>query len=484
VVALVKGVPQTLSLKACLEEFILHRKEVVKRRTEYDLKKAKEREHILVGLKKALDHIDEIIALIKKSSSTADAHAKLMAQFDFSAIQATAILEMKLSRLAALERQKIEDELKEIQKLIKELTAILESEKKMLAIIKDELAEIREKYGDDRKTIIVPNAIGAFNPEDLIAEKEAVLVYTKGGYIKRTDPEEFRTQKRGGVGVVDLDTKEEDFVQMTITGSTHADILFFTDKGRVYQLKMYDIPEGKRATRGKSIMNFLQLTEGEKVASILEVPKNLKTKKGEETSMSVMMITKTGQVKKSAASAFSDVRRSGIIAIRLDDEDELVTTLITDDSDSVLLTSREGQSIRFFESDIRQSGRTAGGVLGMKLGKKGDSVIGADVIKGDEDCKLLVLTSKGYGKMTDITEYKIQNRGGSGIKTVKLTDKTGELVSAKVVHGDNEEILAMSKNSIVIKTTLSSVPTLSRDTQGVKIMSPRDGDEVVSLNVL
>lgn len=484
VVALVKGVPQTLSLKSCLEEFILHRKEVVKRRTEYDLRKAKEREHILVGLKKALDHIDEIIALIKKSSSTADAHAKLMAKFDFSAIQATAILEMKLSRLAALERQKIEDELKEIQKLIKELTAILESEKKMLSIIKDELAEIREKYGDDRKTIIVPNAIGAFNPEDLIAEKEAVLVYTKGGYIKRTDPEEFRTQKRGGVGVVDLDTKEEDFVQMTIMGSTHADILFFTDKGRVYQLKMYDIPEGKRATRGKSIMNFLQLGEGEKVASILEVPKNIKTKKGEETSISVMMITRSGQVKKSAASAFSDVRRSGIIAIRLDEGDELVTTLITDESDSVIFTSREGQSIRFFESDIRQSGRTAGGVLGMKLGKKGDAVVGADVIKGDEDCKLLVLTSKGYGKMTDITEYKIQNRGGSGIKTVKITDKTGDLVSAKVVHDGNEEILAMSKNSIVIKTTLSSVPTLSRDTQGVKIMSPRDGDEVVSLNVL
>lgn len=484
IVALVKGVPQTLSLKDCLSEFIEHRKEVVRRRTEYDLRKAREREHILIGLKKALDHIDEIIALIKKSSSTADAHEKLMKKFDFSAIQATAILEMKLSRLAALERQKIEDELMAIQKLIKELTAILESEKKMLNIIKDELGEIREKFGDERKTIIVPNPVGSFNPEDLIAEKEAVLVYTKGGYIKRTDPEEFRTQKRGGVGVVDLDTKEEDFVQNTITGSTHADILFFTDKGRVYQLKMYDIPEGKRATRGKNIMNFLQLTEGEKIASILEMPKDIKTKKGQETTVSVMMITQSGQVKKCASSAFSDVRRSGIIAIRLDEGDALVTTLITHEDDSVILTSREGQSIRFFESDVRQSGRTAGGVSGMKLGKNGDLVVGADIIRGDENCKLLVLTSKGYGKMTDIVEYKIQNRGGSGIKTVKVTDKTGDLVSAKIVREGDSEILAMSKNSIVIKTTLDSVPTLSRDTQGVKIMSPRDGDEVVSLNVL
>lgn len=483
-VALVDGVPQTLSLKTCLVEFIKHRKEIIRRRTEYDLKKAKEREHILVGLKKALDHIDEIIALIKKSESTSDAHSKLMKKFDFSALQATAILEMKLSRLAALERQKIEDELKELQKLIKELTAILASEKKMLEIVKDELRDIRERFGDERRTKIVQTGLKDFNPEDLIDEKEAVLVYTKGGYIKRTDPEEFRLQRRGGVGVLDLDTKEEDFVSMTITGSTHADILFFTDKGRVYQSKMYDIPEGKRATRGKNIINFLQLTEGEKISSILEVPKTEKVKKGETTTTSVMMITKNGIAKKCAVSVFSDVRRTGIIAISLDEGDELITTLITKAEDSVILTSREGQSIRFFEKDIRQMGRSAAGVTAMKLGKKNDNIVGGDVITADEVCKLLVLTERGYGKMTDIDEYKIQKRAGSGIKTIKITDKTGKLVSAKIVRDTDTEILAISKNSIVIKTELKAIPTLSRDTQGVRVMSPRDGDMVASLNVL
>ena len=483
-VALVDGVPQTLSLKSCLLEFIKHRKEVVRRRTEFDLNKAKEREHILLGLKKALDHIDEIIALIKKSESTADAHAKLMKKFDFSAIQATAILEMKLSRLAALERQKIEDELKEIQKLIKELTAILASEKRMLEIIKQELNDIKEKYGDERRTKVIKTGLKDFNPEDLIEEKEEVLVYTKGGYIKRTDPEEFKVQRRGGVGVLDLDTKEEDFVSMTITGSTHADILFFTDKGRVYQSKMYDIPEGKRATRGKNIMNFLQLTEDEKVSSILEIPKTEKIKKGETTTTSVMMITKNGVVKKCAVSVFSDVRRNGIIAISLDEEDELITTLITKENDSVILTSKEGQSIRFFEKDVRQMGRSAGGVTAMKLGKKNDIIVGGDVISSDETCNLLVLTEKGYGKMTDIDEYKIQKRAGSGIKTIKITEKTGKLVSAKIVREGDTELLAMTKNSIALKTEIKSISKLSRDTQGVRVMSPREGDTVASLNIL
>ena len=264
-VALVDGIPQTISLKTALVEFVKHRHVVVRRRCEYDLRKALDREHILLGLKMALDHIDEIIKLIRASKDTAEAHGALMKKFKFSDLQATAILEMKLQRLAGLERLKIENELKVVQALIESLRAILASDKKIFKIIKDELLEVKEKYGDARRTKIVKYGIKDFNPEDLIAEEEAVLVYTKGGYIKRTNPEEFKTQKRGGVGVVDLDTKEEDFITMALTASTHADLLFFTDKGKAYQIKMYDIAEGKRATRGKSVMNYLQLTDGEKI---------------------------------------------------------------------------------------------------------------------------------------------------------------------------------------------------------------------------
>lgn len=478
-VALVKGVPQTLSIKGALSEFLDHRKEVVRRRCEFDLKRALEREHILLGLKKALDHIDEIIQTIKKSKDTPDAHAQLMKKFDFSAIQATAILEMKLQRLAGLERKKIEDELKAVQELIEELRAILASEKKMLKIIKDELTEIKKLFGDDRRTKVIKHKAKDFNPEDLIADKECVLVYTKGGYIKRTDPEEFRTQKRGGVGVVDLDTKEEDFVSISLTASTHADMLFFTDKGKAYQIKMYEIPEGKRATRGKSIMNFLQLTEGEKVTSILEVDKEK-----DYSALSIMMITKDGVAKKSAAASFKDVRRSGIIAIRLEEGDELVTTILTGEGDSVILTSQDGQSIRFAESDVREMGRTAGGVSGMKL-DKGDFIVSAQVIDAsNKKAKLLILTANGYGKMTEISEYKIQKRAGSGIKTVKVTEKTGKLVVARIVSDATEEILAISKASQVIKTELSTIPTLGRDTQGVRVMKLREGDSIAGLNLL
>ena len=359
VVALVKGVPQTLSLKQCLAEYIDHRKEVVRRRTEFDLRKALEREHILLGLKKALDHIDEIIKIIRASKDTPEAHANLCVKFKFSDLQATAILEMKLARLAGLERKKIEDELKAVQDMIESLRAILASEKKMLSIIKKELETLKENFGDERRTKIVKHNAKNFNPEDLIDEKEAVLVYTKGGYIKRTDPEEFRTQKRGGVGVVDLDTKEEDFVSISLTASTHADMLFFTDKGKAYQIKMYELPEGKRATRGKNVMNFLQLTEGEKVTSILEIPKD-----ADHASLNIMMVTKMGTAKKSSLESFKDVRRSGIIAIRLDDKDELVNTLIVSAGDSVILTTLDGQSIRFDEDDVRQmDGGIPGGAV-------------------------------------------------------------------------------------------------------------------------
>lgn len=480
VVALVDGVPQTLALKGALEAFIGHRKEVVRRRTEFDLKRALEKEHILLGLKKALDHIDEIIQTIKKSKDTPDAHAQLVKKFKFSEIQATAILEMKLQRLAGLERKKIEDDLKAVQALIAELRAILASPKKMMSIIKGELAEIKEKYGDERRTKIVKHKAKEFNPEDLIADRDEVLVYTSGGYVKRTDPAEFRTQKRGGVGVVDMNTKEEDFVTMSLTTSTHSDLLFFTDKGKAYQIKMYDLPEGKRATRGKSIMNFLQLSDGEKVTSILPMPKDIKEMKG----VSLMMITKDGTVKKSSAESFKDVRRNGLIAIKLDEKDQLLATLFVQGEDSVVLTTQNGQSIRFDHNDVREMGRTAAGVIGMKL-DKGDCIVAADKVEGGvKGAELLIMTANGYGKKTKLSEYKIQKRGGSGIKTVKVTEKTGKLMVARVVTGEQEELLAVSKDSQVIRTEVSSIPTLGRDTQGVRIMKLRDGDSVASFNLL
>ena len=480
VVALVDGIPQTLSLKSALSEFVSHRKEVVRRRTEYDLKRALEKEHILLGLKKALDHIDEIIQLIKKSKDTPEAHAALMKKFDFSVIQATAILEMKLQRLAGLERKKIEDELKAIQAFIKECREILGSIKKMLAIIKDELANIREKYGDDRRTKIVKHKAKEFNPEDLIEERDEVLVFTKGGYVKRTDPSEFKTQKRGGVGVVDLNTKDEDFVTISLTTSTHSDLLFFTDKGKAFQIKMYDVPEGKRATRGKSIVNFIQLGSDEKVTSILPMPKDMKELKG----VSLMMITKNGTVKKSVAESFKEVRRNGLISISLAGDDELLACMFVSGEDSVILTTEDGQSIRFAHDDVREMGRTAAGVIGMKL-DKGDAIVAADkIIGGTRGAELLIMTANGYGKKTKISEYKVQHRGGSGIKTVKVTEKTGKLMVARIVTSDVEELLAVSKASQVIRTEVTSIPTLGRDTQGVRIMKLREGDSLASFNLL
>ena len=476
-VALVKGVPQTLSLKSILVEFIEHRIEVIRRRTQFDLDKALDREHILLGLKKALDHIDAIITLIRASKDGTEAHAGLMKKFKFTDRQATAILEMKLVRLAGLERKKVLDELAEVQALIEELKGILGSEKKVRGMIKTELADIKERYGDERRTKIVKHGVKEFNPEDLIADEESVLVLTKGGYIKRTNPDEYRKQKRGGVGVVDLDTKEEDFISHLIFATTHNDILFFTDKGKAYQIKMYDIPEGKRATRGKSVMNFLSLAESEHITSILPMPKDKKA----ADNLSLMMVTKGGTGKKSAASHFKDVRRSGLIAITLDAGDELMAVSFASKDDEVVITTKEGQSIHFAEDDVREMGRNAAGVRVIKLGK-GDEVISADVVsKGAKNPALFVMGANGYGKKTDLSEYKVQNRGGSGILTMNVTTKTGPLMAAKVVTDDDQEIVAMSKKSQVIRVDIKEIPTLSRATQGVRVMKLREGDSLASL---
>ncbi len=478
IVALVDGVPQTLSLKSLISEFILHREEVVRRRTEFDLRKAKDREHILLGLKKALDHIDRVIAVIRASKDTTVAKANLMKEFKFSELQAIAILEMKLQKLAGLERKNIELELAEKQALIKELEALLASPKKLMKVISDELKEVKERYADDRRTKIVKGGVKAINEEDLIPEKESVLVFTKGGYVKRTDPGEYRTQKRGGVGVIDIEPKEEDFVTMLISANTHSDLLFFTNKGKAYQIKMYDLPEGKRATKGKSIMNYLSLDGDEKVSSILPIDKE--TKKTVET---LMMVTKNGIAKKVGAESFKDVRRSGLIAIKLEKDDELQAVLPISKGDEVMLATTLGQSIRFKETDVREMGRGAGGVRAIKLGK-GDFVIGVDRIpKGEKDSAILTLSSNGLGKKTNVKEYKTQKRGGSGIKTAKVTPKTGKLIVAGIVK-DQGEIIAVSQKGQVIRVSLDSIPTSGRQTQGVTVMKLRAGDNIASITFL
>jgi len=478
-VALVDGVPQTLSLKAILEEYVKHRAEVVKRRTQYDLNKAKDREHILLGLKKALDHIDKIIKLIRAAKDVPTAHAALMKEFKFSVVQAQAILDMRLQKLAGLERKKIEDELAEIQKLIKTLEAILKSKAKMMKIIKDELDDVADKFGDDRRTKIVKGGVKQINPEDLIPDEESVLVLTKGGYVKRTNPAEYKSQKRGGVGVVDLNTKEEDVVTTLLTTSTHSDLLFFTDAGKVYQSKMYEIPEGRRATKGKSIMNFLPLGSEERVTSVLAV-----RKEDWEGDWSLLMVTRNGIAKKSDAAAFKDVRRSGLIAITLKDGDRLIAAQFVGKGDEISLISQKGQAIRFDEADIRQMGRTAAGVAAMKLGN-GDRIMSADVLKdGAKDREILVVTENGFGKTTPAKEYKTQKRAGSGIKTLKMTAKTGPIVMGLIVTAEDKEegeLVIMSKKGQVIKLPLKQVPTLGRDTQGVKVMKMRAGDAIASV---
>ena len=475
-VALVDGVPQTLSLKSMLVEFLKHRETVVKRRTAFDLARAQEREHILIGLKQALDHIDMIIKLIRAAKTVDDARSELIKKFKFSEIQANAILEMRLQKLAGLERQKVEDELKEIQIFIKEMKELLASPAKILKVVKDELESLKEKYGDDRRTKVIKGEVKILSVEDLVAEEENALVLTSGGYIKRTNPDEYKRQKRGGVGVVDLDTKEEDFVTNFLTASTHADLLFFTDRGKAYQIKMYDIPEGRRATRGKSVMNFISLSDDEKVTSILAMPKDIKNIKG-----SLFMVTECGTAKKVSAKSFTDVRSSGIIAIKLAPKDKLKSVELVDKGDDVSIVTQDGQSIRFKESSIREMGRSAGGVRGIKLAK-GDAVVGAHVIKTEwKDGHLLVISANGYGKRTKLSEYKVQGRGGSGILTSKMTTKTGVVITSQVVTDEEEEVIAISKKSQVVRIDIKEIPVLGRQTQGVRIMKLREGDSLASL---
>lgn len=478
--ALVDGLqPQVLSIKGVLEEFIKHREVVVRRRTAFDLAKTKDRIHILEGLKKALDHIDAVIQTIKKSEDREDAHTNLMKKFSLSDRQATAILEMRLQTLAGLERQKIDDELEEKIALAKSLEALLKDPKKILGVVRKELEEVKQKFGDERKTKLIRSSPKEFSEEDLVAEEEAVVVVTRGGYIKRIKPGEYRMQKRGGKGLIGIETKEEDVVEHLLISNTHADLLFFTNSGKVYQVKAYEIPEGTRTSKGKPIFNFLSLTQQESITSVLTVPK---TGKGKGY---IVMLTAGGIIKKVEANAFENVRRSGLIAITLKAGDTLGWARLTSGADDVILVTKSGQSIRFSEKDVRSMGRQAAGVTGMRL-KKGDQVVGMDIIRGEagQIANLLVIMEMGLGKQTPVKMYKRQRRGGSGIKTAKVTPKTGFVVNARMILAEESELIAISRKGQVIRTEIKSIPTLGRATQGVRIMRMEEKDAVASITTL
>ena len=477
--ALVHGVPETLSLRDMLYHFIQHRFEVVRRRTEHDLGVARARAHILEGFKIALDHIDEVIKIIRASKDTEEAKGKLIAKFKFSDLQAVAILEMRLQRLVGLERKKIEDELAEKMKLIKYFEGLLESKTKMKNVIKDEIMTLRGQIANDRRTKIHKKALGIMTDEDLVPEGETVCVMTADGYIKRTDPSEYKSQKRGGVGVGDLDTKEDDVIAHTIIGSTHSDIIFFTDRGRAYSVKMYDIPEGKRSTKGKTIQSILPLMASERITSMLEIPKDVKGLEG----LSLMLVTADGTVKRTDMSHVTSVRKSGTTVIDLDGKDSLLAAHIVAETDEILLVTSQAQSIRFSISEVRVMGRGAAGVRGMNL--KGDKVVTAvRVDASNKKSKLLVLSEHGYGKMTELDEYKVQGRGGSGVGTFNVTEKTGSLVGAAIIGTDSNELIAMSGKGQVVRTPIEGIPTLGRTTQGVRIMKLREGDSVASIALM
>lgn len=478
--ALVGGIePTVLNLKDILEYYIAHRKIVVTRRTQFDLDKARDRAHILEGLKKALDHIDAIIATIKKSETKEIAHKNLMQKFKLSEKQATAILEMKLQTLAGLERKKIEDELLEKLALIKELEAILKSEKKILGIVKDELLRVKEKFGDERRTKIVKSGVGEFKQEDLIPNEEAIITITEQGYIKRMDPSVYKVQHRGGKGVIGAVTKEEDSIKKVLGVMAHDNLLFFTNSGKVFQTKAYEIPASSRVAKGQSIVNFLELKQEESVTAIVAFGKD-------DTYKYMLMTTETGTIKKTAMDEFENVRRSGLLAIKLQPGDALRWVEATSGEDEAVITTSKGQAIHFKEKDVRAMGRTAGGVRGIKL-KKEDKVVGMDVVlKNQKGNQLLVIAENGYGKRTDLKQYKIQNRGGSGIKTASVTAKTGKLIGASIINVDEIEtdVIITSEKGQIIRIPLKDISVLGRATQGVRVMRPQAGDKVSAITVL
>jgi len=471
-VALVDGTPQTVNLKIILEEYLKHRYIVIRRRSEFELRQAKAREHILEGLKIAVDHIDAVIKTIRESETQEAAKQNLIAKFKLSEIQATAILDMQLRRLAALERQKIEDELQLVRETIAYLEDLLSHPEKILSVIKEELKNLRQKYADPRRTKVYKGKVGEFSEEDLIPNEPTVITLTDTGYIKRQSLNSFQTQNRGGKGVRGMTTKDEDGIAHIQFAQTHDNILFFTNKGKAYQLKAYEIAESSRISKGTAIVNLLNIEAGEQVESFITYGKA-------DRSTYVFLTTKNGTVKKSALSEFENIRKGGMISIKLDSGDELVWSDLTDGKNDVMLVTKEGKAIRFAETSVRPMGRATMGVRGIKIATN-DEVIGMDIISSNEKRELLTLMENGLGKRTDAALFRGQSRGGQGVKVANVTDKTGKVVVAQIIPQNTEEIIITSKKGQVVKLSLNSIPRLGRDTQGVILMRFTDKTEKVA----
>jgi len=481
-VALLDNEPKLMTLKMILEEFVRHRQQVVVNRTIYLLKKAREREHILQGLKIALDNLDAVIALIRASKDAEVAKLGLMKKFGLSEIQAQAILDMQLRKLAALERQKIEDELKQIIATIEDYEDLLASPERIIGVVKRELADLKQRYGDKRKTIVVKGMVGELSDEDLIIDEPCIVTISESGYIKRLKEDTYKKQGRGGKGVVGQGLKEEDSVDTIRTCATHDWALFFTNTGRVYKMRVWDIPESSRTAKGTPLVNFLSTTQSERIQAFLTIT----TADMSEEKGFVFFVTEKGVVKRTGMPEFSNIRSSGILAIKLGDGDNLAFAGITYGEDDVLITTTMGQSIRFSEKDVRDMGRAAGGVTGIKLSKGNDKVVGSVIIPNKaKNIDLLVVSDKGYGKRTKTGEYKTQSRAGSGILTYKVTDKTGHLVSARAVNTDNgSDVLLATNSGKVLRIGAKNVPVLGRATQGVRLMKLDSGDALTSAAVL
>ena len=502
--ALVDGIqPQVLSLAETLNYFLEHRKQVVARRTQFELDRAKERAHILEGLVRCLADIDEVIRIIRKSENREDARHNLMKRFKLDEIQANAILETKLAALAKLERQKIDNELKELEAKIAEYLGILKSPAKIKAVIKKELMKAKETYGDERRTKVCVHKIGEISEADLIPDEEVAITLTNSGYIKRIDPKTYKIQKRGGKGIIGLKTVGDDIVEQSLIANTHDRILFFTDMGRVFQTLAYEIPEGARVAKGRALVNFLDLGAQEKVLYLMSLGSaSAKTMAGKnkskangngtaEESKYLLIVTKNGIAKKTATEDFDNIRRSGLIAVTLKKGDLLSKVAKTSGNDEIIVVTKKGQSVRFKEKDLRPMGRQAAGNKAIAL-KRGDEVVGMDVIPAEpavgadgkpRERLVLAVMENGYGKRTNIKEYRLQGRGGSGIKAAEITAKTGELVTSFVLT-DEEELMVISKKGQVIRVPIEGISILSRPTQGVRIMRLEDGDKVASANCI
>ncbi len=470
--ALVNGEPKILTLRQCLDHYINHRKDVVVRRTKFELDKALARAHILEGLRIAIDNIDEVINIIRNSYD--DAKEKLMDRFGLSDIQAQAILDMRLKTLSGLQREKIEEEYKQLMELIAHLREILNSERLVCEIIKEELIEIREKFGDERKTKIVA-AEGDLDIEDLIKEEQCVITLSHFGYIKRMPIDTYKSQKRGGKGITGMTTKEDDFVKQIFTASTHDTILFFTNKGKLYKLKGYQIPESGRTAKGTAIVNLLKLDSGEKVSTIIPIQNFAEGKY-------LLMGTKSGLIKKTPLNEYDSSRTTGLLAIALKDDDELIDVRLTDGQDNIVMVTKKGLAITYSEKDVRSVGRTAQGVIGIRL-DDGDEVIGMESIIVGSKATLLSITEHGFGKRTELDEYRVQNRGGRGVLTYKITPKTGDIVGIRIATGE-EDVMLITDKGTIIRLKVEDISVLGRSTQGVTLMRTNDGGKVVSIELI